>query len=115
MSYRVTAPLVLVRDEDGKTHHLYEGTVVDFIDAGHAAYLLEQGMLAADGTSSGAASSAEARTVDAEVNDSDPDVDSPRPPHVAAKAKWVDYAVDQGFDRDEAEAMSKEKLIAALS
>lgn len=115
MMYRVLAPLVLVRDEKGKTHHCYEGAVVDFIDAGHVAYLLENGMLAADGTPSGAASGAQARTEDAEIDSGDPVVNLPRPPHVAAKAKWVDYAVSQGFSRDEAESMTKENLIATFS
>lgn len=113
--YRVNAPLVLVRDEAGKTHHCYFGSVVDFVDADHAAYLLETGMLVADDTPSGAAKSVPVRAEDAGVNDSDPVVDLPRPPHVAAKALWIDYAVSQGFGRDEAEAMTKENLIATLS
>lgn len=34
-----------------------------------------------------------------------------RPPQVAAKGVWVDYAVAQGMDRAEAESMSKQDLI----
>lgn len=112
MSYRVLAPLVLVRDEAGRTHHMYEGAVVDFIDADHATYLCDNGMLAGDTPSVGADDGGK---VVAEVNDGDPGVDLPRPPHVAAKARWVDFAVDQGFAREEAESMTKEKLISALS
>lgn len=36
-----------------------------------------------------------------------------RPPRAANKAAWVDYAVAQGADRGEAEAMSKDDLVAA--
>jgi len=33
------------------------------------------------------------------------------PPKSAVKAEWVDWAVLQGADRDEAEAMTKDELI----
>lgn len=120
MSYRVVAPLVLVRDERGRTHHCYEGAVVDVVDADHAAYLVAQGMLAVEGHS--AAAPADDRSEvgggsgdPVEVGDPDSGEPVPRPPHVAAKAKWVDFAVSQGFSRDDAESMSKQALIAALS
>lgn len=115
-SLRVIAPLVLVRDERGRIHHCYENTVVDVLDANHAAYLLELGMVVhADGARPvPVVSHPEAPEV-AEVNDGDPVVDHPRPPHVAAKDRWIDYAVSQGFDRAEASAMTKAQLIAALS
>lgn len=115
MHYRVVAPLVLVRDEQGRTHHCYEGAVVD-IDADHADYLLAEGMIEAETTSPVLVPVDVAKDVDVEVNSGDPAVDLPsRPPHVAAKARWIDYAVSIGFDRDEAESMTKERLIAALS
>lgn len=101
MTYRVLAPLVLVRDEAGKTHHCYEGAVVEWIEPDHATYLLSEGLVARDGVSA--------------VSSSDPAADSPRPAHVAPKSAWVDYAVANGLDRDEAESMSKQTLIASLS
>lgn len=113
---RVIAPLVLVRDERGRIHHCYENTVVDVLDADHAAYLLEQGMVVhADGTRTNPVVSQPEAPEVAEVNDGDPVVDRPRPPHVAAKERWIDYAVSQGFDAAEAESMTKAQLIAALS
>lgn len=104
-AYRVSAPLVLVRDEEGRTHHCYEGSVVDVVDAAHAHYLLGSGMVR----------SVEApdHVVDARTNVSDPD-GAARPPHVAAKALWIDYAVMQGFDRAEAESMTKDQLVTTL-
>lgn len=115
-SLRVIAPLVLARDERGRIHHWYENTVVDVADASHAAYLLEQGMVVhADGTRPIPVVSHPESPEVAEVNGGDPVVDRPRPPHVAAKERWIDYAVSQGFDGAEASAMTKAQLIAALS
>ena len=37
---------------------------------------------------------------------------SEAPAKSATKAEWVDYAVSQGADRDEAEASTKDQLIA---
>jgi hypothetical protein len=37
------------------------------------------------------------------------------PPARASKATWVDHAVTQGFDRAEAEAMSKRELVASFT
>jgi hypothetical protein len=38
----------------------------------------------------------------------------PRPSRSDSKARWVDFAVSQGEDRDEADAMSKADLVAAF-
>lgn len=115
-SYRVVAPLVLVRDERGRTHHAYEGVLVDVVDADHAAYLVAEGMLAVEGAAP-VASTTDVVEVSAPVDvvgDPDP-VEVPRPAHVNPKARWVDFAVSQGFAREDAEGMSKQALIAALS
>ncbi len=121
--FRVVAPLVLVRDELGRTHHLYEGAVVDVSDTDHASYLVREGMVVAERPVPMAAVESQPAIgseptddgVDVESGDGDPDAALPsRPPHIAAKARWVDFAVSQGFDRDEAESMSKQALIATL-
>lgn len=39
---------------------------------------------------------------------------SDKPATSDLKAHWVDYAVSQGMDRDEAEDMTKDELIEAL-
>jgi hypothetical protein len=106
-AYRVSAPLVLVRDEEGRTHHCYEGSVVDVVDTAHAHYLLGSGMVRSV--------EAPEHAVDTHTTVSDPDERGARPPHVAAKALWIDYAVLQGFDRSEAESMTKEQLVASLA
>lgn len=46
----------------------------------------------------------------------DPQPEAPDRPGVRdSKAAWVEYAVTQGMDRDEAEATSKPDLMAALA
>lgn len=47
MSYKVTAPLVIVRDEGGASHHFYEGGVVPAsgFDKDHVKMLVDDGML----------------------------------------------------------------------
>jgi hypothetical protein len=62
-----------------------------------------------------AARQAEVEAVEArsavEAAGGDDVIQAVRPPRAAAKAAWVDYAVSQGADRGEAEAMSKEDLV----
>jgi hypothetical protein len=45
MSYRVTAPLVLARDHEGKTNHRYHNDVINYLDEEQAAHLLRVGMV----------------------------------------------------------------------
>lgn len=89
MSYKVTAPLVLAKDKQGHTHHRYEGAVIDWLSDEQEKHLLSEGMVEkADGPS-----------------------DDGCPAKTAPKADWVDYAVSQGFDQDEVEAMTKQELV----
>lgn len=102
MSYVVDAPLVLARDQEGKVHHCYQGAVIPWLPKDLAAHLLELGMV----HEVGGVPVAEAE----EADPGGPELDS-KPKHVAPKAEWVDYAVTQGADRDEAEDMTKAELI----
>lgn len=95
--FQVLAPLVVVRGPDGHTHHRYAGELVEYADPATAEYHVAQGMVARLGGSS----------LDAQPK-------TGAPAFVAPKAQWVDYAVSQGFDRTEAEALPKAKLIEAL-
>lgn len=57
---------------------------------------------------------------DGDTNDGDdavgaePPADGSAPPQNASKAAWVEYAVSQGMDRDEANKASKKDLIDTL-
>ena len=89
MSYVVIEPLVVVTDLDGQVKYHYQGARFD--DCRDADRLLADGFIA--------------------QGDSVP---LERPPVTAAKHLWVDYAVTVGFDRDEAESLTKQGLIEAL-
>lgn len=91
--YQVVAPLVVAVGPDGKTNHRYTGELVEFADPATAAYLVAQGMVA-------------------EIDIAAPASDAPA--FVAPKAQWVAYAVGKGFDKHEAESMTKAQLIEAL-
>jgi hypothetical protein len=41
MSYRVTSPLVLARDKEGKVHERYEGAVIDWLNDDQKRHFLE--------------------------------------------------------------------------
>lgn len=100
MSYIVAAPLVLARDQDGRVHHCYQGAVIPWLPKDLATHLLDLGMVY----------EVSGRAQAAEPEEAEPESDS-KPKHVAPKAEWVDYAVTQGADRDEAEDMTKAELI----
>lgn len=62
--------------------------------------------------------SSDGSELDAGVGEVDDTPDSQqvnRPKQAAPKPVWVDYAVSRGMDRDEAEALDKRELIAALN
>ena len=51
ITYRVTGPLVLARDKEGKTHHVYEGGLIDWLDDDQKAHLLNVGLVEKVGAS----------------------------------------------------------------
>ncbi|MGV7585235.1 hypothetical protein PJN38_24235 [Mycobacterium kansasii] len=102
MSYRVIAPLVLAKDSEGKTHHRYEGEIIQWLSPAQASHFLGLGLV-------------EARN-EALTPVGDPVGDGDKPKQVAPKAAWIEYAVsrapqDQRLTADEAEAMTKAELV----
>lgn len=97
----------LVAERDGvlvkvgnRLANLYEGGAVpEGADADHVKLLKDRGLLV-EGADQGAP-----------VENHSPDNDGP-PAKSANKGDWVEYAVAQGADRDEAEASTKDDLIA---
>lgn len=86
--FTVTAPLVLAKDEDGHTHHVYQGGVIEWLSDEQEAHFLAEGLVEKAGSSGG------------------------KPAKTAPKADWIEYAVADGYDRDEVEAMTKADLVA---
>lgn len=113
-AYKVVAPLVLVQDADGATHHVYQGAELDALSAEQAKYLLGLGFiekaseaLIVPGEEFLVPESIHVAQFDAVTNVpvSDP------PAKVAPKADWVDYAVSRGADEAEAESLTKAELV----
>lgn len=92
----MTAPCVIAKDQEGKNHHRYEGEIVSWLSDEQAEHFLTAGLI---------------EKTDASVGGSDPDDDG-QPPKTATKDVWVEYAVDDGYDRDEVEAMTKADIQA---
>lgn len=93
MSYRVVAPLVIAKDRDGRPHHVYEGSVIQWLSDEQAEHFLGTGLVetVGDGVASG---------------------DGGEPAKSAPKSEWVEYAVGDGYDRGEVEAMTKAEIQA---
>lgn len=91
----------LVAERDGvmlkvgnEIRQLYkDGEVPSGADPAHVKLLVDRGLLVE------------------KVDDADKDTDGP-PAKSANKADWVEYAVSQGADRDEAEKATKDDLVA---
>lgn len=92
MSYKVVAACVLAKDQQGKIHYQYEGAIIPWLSDEQADHFLAEGLV---------------EESDVELGGGE---DSP-PAKSAAKAEWVDFAVSQGADQEEAEAMTKDDLI----
>lgn len=98
MSYVVTAPLVLAVDQDGQTHHVYKGGVIDWLSDEQAKHFLAEGLVA-----------------DSEQGFDNPADDDGKPAKVATKAVLVDWLMDHGtYDRDELEDQTKDELWALI-
>lgn len=51
MSYRVTAPLVIAKDQDGRPYHVYEGGIIQWLSDEQAEHLLGTGLVVEVGAS----------------------------------------------------------------
>lgn len=94
MSYTVTAPLVLARDQEGAVHHYYEGAAISWLSDEQREHFQALGLI-----SSG-------------TGPDEPEGGDEAPTKAAPKGDWVDYAEAEGYDRDEVEAMTKAEIQA---
>lgn len=99
-AYRVTAPLVIVRDGSGASHHRYAGEVLPAdADEKHVQMLLDGEMV---------------EKVDlVEVTDSDDEGADGPPTKSASKGDWEAYARSQGATDEDLDGQTKDDLIAA--
>jgi hypothetical protein len=92
----VTAPLVIVRDENGLDQYLYRGAIVPDYVKGDALQLLLDANMVEAGTTNALA---------ADQGDGGP------PPRSANKPQWEEYAVSRGMSAEDASAATKDDLI----
>lgn len=119
MSYTVTAPMALIDCTDGTTRTVMRGGPVpaDVTEA-HLAHLAAFGIVTEvpDAVEYGGVEPSRFGDDSADVVDVivAPDVAAAggRPARAAAKDEWVAYAVSQGAEQDEADALSKADLVA---
>lgn len=105
MAYRVTAPLVVAKDQNGLGRHYYHGAVLHYLNDVQRKHFLSKGLVQ--------------EIVEAKpVAPPTPAVESPnsasKPPKAASHEAWVEYAKSQGFSEAEAKGKSKQELIEAL-
>lgn len=100
MPYRVTAPLLVVKDQSGRNHHTYHGATIHYLNDEQRNHFLRLNLI--EELEEETPATPDEATV------------SGKPPRVASKDQWVNYAVSQGLSREEAEAKSKQELIDAL-
>lgn len=99
MSYKVIAPLVLAKDPEGKTHHRYEGEVIQWLSPEQAQHFLGLDLV----VEVGKAPAAVAEPAPAGGGDA-----PEKPKRTAPKAAWAEFA---GLSEEETEAMTKAEII----
>lgn len=133
--YLVTAPLVIAHDQDGVAHHKYQGAVIPWLtDEQRDHFLLHDlvceipdatppGVYGPEDEGDGGQGDGSTPVVSQQAGENpesnsgsdaeavDPNL--PKPPQIAKKEVWVDWAVKAGrLDRATAEASTLETLKA---
>jgi hypothetical protein len=88
------------------------GALPDEADADHVKVLLDRGMVAEGEPTAGFVESDPVPPPFTVVDPDDVDGDGPIPAKSATKDVWIAYAVSQGADQADAEAATKDDLIA---
>ncbi len=112
MVYVVTGAMAVVPGPGGKLAHLYSGAVLpDQVPARIVDHLVECGLVSeADPIPTlvvGTVATEPVVVLEPEHDTGEGD----RPPRVAAKALWIEYAVTQGVPEGEAVEMTKDALV----
>jgi hypothetical protein len=111
VAYKVVAPLVLVKDDEGVTHHAYQGAVLENLGAEQVDHLLGLGFIAKLGSDDAVVVPGNEFLDEDQIAADALPVEVEQPPKAARHDLWVDYAVSKGADRTEAESLTKAELI----
>lgn len=118
---QVIGPAVVVRDDSGKVHYVYEGGTVPFeLDDDQRERLLATGLVAEvdkdgnliDNKTAGADTVSTAAPEGTRVAATEGSLEKPK--QTAPQSAWVDYAVSRGMPRADATSLSKQQLIERL-
>lgn len=103
MAYKVTAALVVAKDQAGRLHHSYQGSTLHYLNDEQREHFLRHGLV-------------EEIDLAAPVAAGAPAVEShhDKPARTAPHKAWVDFAVSQGKSRSDHESKSKQELIDLL-
>ena len=112
MSYLVTAPCVVARDQDGRLHHVYEGGVIQWLSPEQAKHFLDSELVEETGKGVGGSDPA-ADEPEADEEEAGPS----RPASNASKPDLIEWVVanlakDDGSDytAEELDELTKAKL-----
>lgn len=107
MPYRVKAPLVPAKDQDGRIHHYYSGAVIRWLNDQQRESFLRNNLV----EEVDAAPAAD--PVSTEPGEA-PAAAGKKPLKAAPVEAWLEYAVSQGLSLEEAKTKNKQELIDAL-
>ncbi|UVO12817.1 hypothetical protein NM962_01210 [Mycobacterium sp. SVM_VP21] len=118
--YEVVAPMVNAADQDGRLHPYYAGSIIRWLNDKQRSHFVRHGLVVAlgDHDVDGLRTSEPEPVIEPAPavsggSETVPATESvERPAQVASKDLWVAYAVAQGMEFAEADAMSKVDLIA---
>ncbi|KLO31587.1 hypothetical protein ABW16_01775 [Mycolicibacter heraklionensis] len=117
--YEVVAPMVNAADPDGRLQPYYAGSVIRWLNDVQRAHFVRLGLVVplGDHDADGLRDDVPQPTVPPGAFAQEPTTEAAiepvdRPAQVASKEQWVAYAVSQGMEFAEADAMSKVDLIA---
>ncbi|GAB5013903.1 hypothetical protein MAHJHV65_09950 [Mycobacterium avium subsp. hominissuis] len=100
MAYRVTAPLVVAKDREGRNHHCYAGAIIHWLGPEQRDRWLRLGLVEEIGDTPPAAAAADSPAAGG--------AGPAKPAKTAPVEKWADYGASLGHDRDELLALGKQ-------
>ena len=100
MAYRVTAALVVAKDQMGKNHHVYAGGVVPWLNDQQRDHFLRMNLVE--------------EISDKQAKDEGLPSAPKKPAKTAPQEAWIDYGEALGHARGELEALSRQDLVDLL-
>jgi hypothetical protein len=100
VSYLVTAPLVIAKDQAGQLHHMYAGSVIPWLSDVQRDHFLDLHLVEELGSSD-----------PSDDDEMDEEVGDQPPPKSGTLAAWKKWALSKGASPDDVETLTKADLI----